>query len=326
MESDPARNRADDGGMRMANYLVTGGAGFIGGHLAERLVADGHAVRVLDNLSTGKRQNLAAIESKFEMIEGDFRDPETCRSACRDIEVVFHIGALPSVPKSIEDPQASHDCNINGTFNMLSAVRDCGCRRLVYAASSSAYGDVEVSPKVETIAPEPKSPYAVQKLAGELYCRAFHECFGLETLSLRYFNVFGPRQDPKSQYAAVIPAFITAILNDTPPTVYGDGEQTRDFTYVDNVVQANILAAGAEHAAGQAVNAACGESISLNQIVSEINKALGKSIVPTYDEVRPGDVRHSLADNSLAKKLIGYTPLVNFAEGLARTIKYYQSL
>lgn len=310
----------------MANYLVTGGAGFIGSHLAARLVADGHTVRVLDNFITGKRKNLDAIKGQFELIEGDFREPDICRSACRDIEVVFHIGALPSVPKSIEQPQDCHDCNVNGTFNMLMAAVQCRCRRVIYAASSSAYGDVEVSPKVETIRPEPKSPYAVQKLAGEMYCRAFYECFGLETFAIRYFNVFGSRQDPTSQYAAVIPAFITAILEDKQPTVYGDGEQTRDFTYVDNVVEANVLAAGAKEVTGQVANAACGYSISLNEIIKQINEILGKNIVPVYDAPRPGDVRHSLADNSLAEKLIGYTPLVDFTEGLARTIQYYQSL
>ena len=310
----------------MANYLVTGGAGFIGSHLAARLVEDGHAVRVLDDFSTGKRANLDAVPGRFELIEGDLRSPETCRSACRDIEAVFHLGARPSVPTSIEDPRTSHDCNVNGTFNVLMAAVECRCRRVVYGASSAAYGDVDVSPKVETLRPEPKSPYAVQKLAGELYCRAFYECFGLETLSIRYFNVFGPRQDPQSQYAAVIPAFITTVLADRPPTVFGDGEQTRDFTYVENVVRANVLAAEADRAAGEMVNAACGVATSLNEIVDRINRVTGKNLVPLYAEPRPGDVRHSLADNSLARELIGYEPLVAFDEGLARTIRYYQSL
>ena len=309
----------------MANYLVTGGAGFIGSHLTARLVENGHAVRVLDNFITGKRENLEAVPGRFELIEADFRDPEVCRSACRDIEVVFHIGALPSVPKSVEEPQACHDCNVNGTFNMLMAAVECKCRRVVYAASSSAYGDIEVSPKVETLRPEPKSPYAVQKLAGELYCEAFYECFGLETVALRYFNVFGPWQDPASQYAAAIPAFITTILNDRPPTIYGDGEQTRDFTYVDNVIHANVLAANADRVAGRMVNAACGRAISLNEIVKTINGILGKNVTPIYTDPRPGDVRHSLADNSLARELLGYEPLVGFDEGLARTIRYYQS-
>jgi len=309
----------------MANYLVTGGAGFIGHHLVGRLVEEGHAVRVLDNFSTGKRENLAVVPGEIELIEGDFRDADVCRSACRDIEVVFHIGAMPSVPKSIEDPKTCHDCNVNGTFNILLAASECKCRRLIYAASSSAYGDVEVSPKVETLRPEPKSPYAVQKLTGEAYCRVFYECFGLETLSIRYFNVFGPRQDPASQYAAAIPAFITAILNDRPPMIYGDGEQTRDFTYIDNVLGVNVLAAGAERVSGEVVNAACGLSISLNHIIEKINRILGKNIAPHYADERPGDVRHSLADNSLAKELIGYEPLVDFDEGLRRTIRYYES-
>lgn len=310
----------------MAIYLVTGGAGFIGSHLAARLVEDGHRVRVLDNFSTGKRENLGPLSGELELVEGDLRCADTCRTACREVEVVFHVGALPSVPKSIEQPQACHDANVNGTFNILLAAVACGCRRLVYAASSSAYGDVEVSPKVETLRPEPKSPYAVQKLAGEAYCRAFHECWGLQTLSIRYFNVFGPRQDPRSQYAAAIPAFITAILADRPPTVYGDGEQTRDFTYVDNVVRANLLAAAAPRTAGEVVNAACGSSVSLNQIIQKINELVGKHVRPVYRDARPGDVRHSLADNTLAKRLIGYEPVVDFDEGLVRTIRYYQSL
>ncbi len=310
----------------MANYLVTGGAGFIGSHLVARLVQDGHAVRVLDNFLTGKRENLAAVAGRVELLEGDLRSPADCRAACRDIEAVFHVAALPSVPKSIAEPQACHDCNVNGTFNLLMAAVECRCRRVIYAASSSAYGDSEVSPKVETLRPEPKSPYAVQKLAGELYCRVFYECFGLETFSIRYFNVFGPRQDPTSQYAAAIPAFVTAILHDRPPIIFGDGEQTRDFTYVDNAVHANLLAAGADRLAGEVVNAACGRSISLNEIVAQINRLTGKTVTPIYAAPRPGDVRHSLADNRLAKQRIGYEPLVSFDDGLARTIRCYRGM
>ena len=216
----------------MANYLVTGGAGFIGSHLVARLVEMGHFVRVLDNFSTGKRSNLAELADRIDLVEGDLRIPADCRKACDDIEIVFHQAAIPSVPKSVEFPQDSHDANINGTFNLLTAAKDQRCRRVIYAASSSAYGDTHVSPKHEDLRPDPLSPYAAQKLAGEVYCKAFTECYGLQTLSLRYFNVFGPRQDPASQYAAAIPAFVAAILADTPPTVFGDGEQTRDFTYI----------------------------------------------------------------------------------------------
>jgi nucleoside-diphosphate-sugar epimerase len=260
------------------------------------------------------------------MMEGDLRDAASCRRACQDIEVVFHVGALPSVPKSIEAPQAAHDSNVNGTFNILMAATECRCRRVIFAASSSAYGDIEESPKTEALLPMPKSPYAVQKLTGEMYCRAFNECFGLETFSIRYFNVFGPRQDPKSQYAAVIPAFITAILADQPPTIFGDGEQTRDFTYIDNVVHANLLAAKAPKPGGRVANAACGTSISLNEIVERINRAVGKHVAPVYAPPRAGDVRHSLADNALAKQLIGYEPFIDFDVGLRRTIRYYQSV
>jgi len=309
----------------MANYLVTGGAGFIGSHLTQRFVADGHAVRVLDDFSSGKRENLARFADKIDLLEGDMRDVETCLRACDDVEFVFHQAAIPSVPKSVDQPVASHDANINGTFNLLMAARRRKCRRVIYAASSSAYGDIDVSPKREDLRPDPLSPYAVQKLCGELYLRAFYECFGLESLAIRYFNVFGPRQDPQSQYAAAIPAFVTAILAGRPPIVYGDGEQTRDFTYIDNVVHGNVLAARAAKTTGQTINVACGEQVSVNAIIHKINELLGKNVHPKYMPRRQGDVKHSLADIRLARDLIGYEPLVGFEEGLRRAIDYYAS-
>ncbi len=308
----------------MRHFLVTGGAGFIGSHLVHALVDRGETVRVLDNFLTGKRENLADVADAIDLIEGDLRDPDDCRRACDGVDVVFHEGALPSVPKSVEDPLASHQANVDGTFNILLAARDAGVKRLVYAASSSAYGDTPTLPKVEDMPPSPLSPYAVQKLTGEYYCKTFYDCFGLQTLSLRYFNVFGPRQDPASQYAAAIPAFVTAILKDQPPTIYGDGEQTRDFTHVDNVVYANLLAADAPETRGEAVNLACGERVSVNQIIAAINQSLGKSVEPTYVDPRPGDVKHSLADISLAKKVIGFRPKILFDEGLALAIDWYR--
>jgi nucleoside-diphosphate-sugar epimerase len=309
----------------VACYLVTGGAGFIGSHLVHRFVAEGHDVRVIDNFSTGKRKNLAELAGRIELIEGDLRQPADCARAARGVEVVFHQAAVPSVPKSVQDPQTSHDANVNGTFNLLMAARQAKVRRVVYASSSSAYGDTPELPKHEQMPPAPMSPYAVQKLAGEYYCRAFAECFGLQTLSLRYFNVFGPRQDPASQYAAAIPAFVTAILGDRPPTVFGDGEQSRDFTHVDNVVEANVLAAKAPNACGQAVNVACGERVTVNQIIELINKLLGKDVRPTYAASRAGDVRHSLADITLARQLLGFEPAILFGEGLRRTIDWYRT-
>ncbi len=308
----------------MGVYLVTGGAGFIGSHLVHALVSRGDRVRVLDNFSTGKRANLSDVEAQTEILEGDLRSAEDCRKACEGVEVVFHEGALPSVPKSVENPLASHQANVDGTFNLLLAARDAGVRRVVYAASSSAYGDTVELPKRETFLPSPLSPYAVNKLVGEYYCRCFSTCFALQTVSLRYFNVFGPRQDPASQYAAAIPAFVTAILKGVPPTIYGDGEQTRDFTYIDNVVHANLLAASAPDMKGEVLNIACGERVSVNQIIATINRLLGKSVKPRYVDSRPGDVKHSLADIGLAKKLIGYTPQVGFEQGLERAIDWYR--
>ena len=310
----------------MANILVTGGAGFIGSHISTRLIELGHSVRILDNFSTGKWENLTHLDGKIDVLEGDLTLPEDCAKACADIDFVFHEGAIPSVPKSVEFPQASHDANINGTYNILTAAKDAGCRRLIYAASSSAYGDTVESPKHEGIRPVPLSPYAVQKLTGEIYCKAFTNCYGLDTLSIRYFNVFGPRQDPKSQYAAAIPAFVTSILTDQPPTVYGDGEQTRDFSYVDNVVHANVLAMEADKTNGVTINVACGDKVSVNQVIARINELLGKNIQPQYVPSRPGDVKHSLADIRLAKEVIGYEPQIMFDEGLRLAIDYYKSI
>lgn len=308
----------------MPKYLVTGGAGFIGSHIVEHLVRTEQSARVIDNFLTGKRRNIEAFVSRAELIEGDLRDLDTARAACRDVEIVLHQAALPSVPKSVADPLASHTCNIDATLNLLIAAREAGVRRVVVAASSSAYGESPTLPKVETMRPDPLSPYAVQKLATELYARAFAACYGLETVGLRYFNVFGPRQDPTSQYAAAIPAFVTSILRGTPPTVYGDGEQTRDFTYIDNVVQANMLAAGAARVSGEAVNIACGERVTVNHVIALINQLLGTAVRPNYVPARRGDIKHSLADISAARDLIGYRPVVLFEEGLRRSIEWYR--
>jgi nucleoside-diphosphate-sugar epimerase len=310
----------------MANVLVTGGAGFIGSHLVTALVEDGHQVRVIDNFSSGHRENLAHVGDRIDLIEGDIRDPGQCGQACHDIEYVFHEAAVPSVPKSVDQPQASHDANVTGTFNVLRAALGAGVRRVIYAASSAAYGDTQESPKHEGIVPEPLSPYAVQKLAGEHYGRAFYTCWGLQTISLRYFNVFGSRQDPESDYAAAIPAFVTAILRGEPPTIFGDGEQTRDFTYVDNVVHGNLLAMRAEKTCGETANVACGGQVSVNEVIATINRLLGTNVQPRHEPPRPGDVRHSCADSTRAEKLLGYKPIVSFEEGLRRAIDYYRSI
>lgn len=308
----------------MDKFLVTGGAGFIGSNLCKRLVAEGCFVRVVDNLLTGKRSNLAPILDKIEFIEADMGDPEVARAAMQGIDVVFHEGALPSVPRSVDDPVSSHQHCVDATFALLIAARDARVKRFVYAASSSAYGDTPTSPKVETIRPDPLSPYAVGKLVGEYYCSVFAKVYGLETICLRYFNVFGPQQDPASQYAAAIPAFITAILKDQPPTIYGDGEQSRDFTYIDNVVHANLLAARAKKTAGQVVNVACGEAVTVNAIIAMINRLLGKDVKPVYVPPRAGDIKHSLADITAARKLLGFEPVVLFREGLERSIDWYR--
>jgi nucleoside-diphosphate-sugar epimerase len=308
----------------MEKFLVTGGAGFIGSNICRKLVSQGCFVRVLDNLLTGKKSNLADVIEEVEFIEADMGDSEVAQSAMKDVDVVLHQGALPSVPRSVDDPAATHKHCVDATFTLLLAARDAGVKRFVYAASSSAYGDTPTSPKVETMPPSPLSPYAVGKLVGEYYCSVFSQVFGLETISLRYFNVFGPHQDPMSQYAAAIPAFVTAILKGEPPTIYGDGEQSRDFTYIDNVVEANLLAARAKKTKGEVINIACGQAVTVNEIIDMVNELLGKNVKPTYAAPRPGDVKHSLADITLARKLIGFTPMVQFREGLEKAIDWYR--
>ncbi|HUT31784.1 MAG TPA: SDR family oxidoreductase [Sedimentisphaerales bacterium] len=308
----------------MDRFLVTGGAGFIGSNICTRLVAEGCFVRVVDNLLTGKKSNLNSLIDKIEFVEADMGDEDVARSAMRDVDVVLHQGALPSVPRSVDDPAATHKHCVEATFTLLLAARDAGIKRFVYASSSSAYGDTPTLPKVETMPAQPLSPYAVAKLVGEYYCSVFYKVFGLETVSLRYFNVFGPHQDPTSQYAAAIPAFVTAVLNDKPPTIFGDGEQSRDFTYVDNVVDANLLAARAKHTGGEVVNIACGQAVTVNAIIDMINKLLGKRVEPIYADPRPGDIKHSLADISLARSLLGYEPKVSFQQGLGKAIGWYR--
>lgn len=308
----------------MEKFLVTGGAGFIGSNICKKLVSDGCFVRIVDNLITGKKSNLKDFIDKIEFIEADMGDDEVARAAMKDIDVVVHQGALPSVPRSVDDPAATHKHCVDATFTLLLAARHVGIKRFVYASSSSVYGDTPTLPKVETMLPQPLSPYAVGKLVGEYYCSVFYKVFGLETVSLRYFNVFGPHQDPTSQYAAAIPAFVTAILKDNPPTVFGDGLQSRDFTYVDNVVDANLLAARAEHTAGDVVNIACAEAVTVNEVIEIINTAVGKNIKPVYTDPRPGDVKHSLADISAAEKLIGFRSKVPFKQGLQLAIDWYR--
>lgn len=308
----------------MEKFLVTGGAGFIGSNICRRLVKEGCFVRVVDNLITGKMSNLADIADKIDFIEADMGDAQVAQAAMKDVEVVLHQGALASVPRSVDNPAATHKHCVDATFTLLLAARDAGIKRFVYAASSSAYGDSEVMPKIETMRDNPLSPYAVGKLVGEYYCKVFYTVYGLETISLRYFNVFGPYQDPTSQYAAAIPAFVTGILKDTPPTIYGDGEQSRDFTYIDNNVEANLLAARVKESHGEVVNIACGDRITVNEIIAMINEIVGKDVKANYVPSRKGDVKHSQADISLAEKVIGYKPVVGFREGLEKAIVWYK--
>ena len=308
----------------MSSCLVTGGAGFIGSHLVEALVGQGDQVRVLDNLSSGRMENLAAVEDQVELISADVQDVSACRQALDGVEVVFHLAALASVPASIATPAITHDACLTGTLRMLDAARQADVSRFVFASSSSLYGNRSDELQTESDLPAPESPYAAAKLAGEQYCHAFHHSYGLETVCLRYFNVFGPRQDPASQYAAVIPAFITAILQGESPVVYGDGEQTRDFTYVSNVVQANLLAASTAGVAGGTFNIANGESTSLLELLDLLRELLDRPFDPRHDPPRDGDVRHSRADISRARDLLGYQPTAGLGEGLAPTIEYYR--
>lgn len=307
-----------------ATALVTGGGGFIGSHLTRRLLRDGYTVRVLDNFATGRRENLREVLEEIELIEGDLQSYERVHNAVRGCELVFHLGALPSVPRSIQDPLTSNATNVVGTLNVLLAARDEGVRRVVYASSSSVYGASEELPKREEMPALPIAPYAVSKLAAEGNCRAFHEVYGLETVALRYFNVFGPGQDPQSQYAAVIPNFITAALEGRSPIIHGDGEQSRDFTYVDNAVEANVLAADAEGATGRVFNIAYGERTTLNEIVARVGELSGGEVEAVHVDPRPGDVRHSLADISQAREALGYEPMIDFGEGLRRTFAAYR--
>jgi UDP-glucose 4-epimerase len=304
--------------------LVTGGAGFIGSHLAARLVADGHDVRVLDNFATGRRSNIAAIGGEVELVEGDIQSYERAHNAVRGCEIVFHQAALPSVPRSIQDPLTSNATNVIGTLNILLAARDEGVRRVIAASSSSVYGANPTLPTHEDLPALPISPYATAKLASEGYCRSFGVGYGLETVALRYFNVFGARQDPTSQYAAVIPNFITAMLDNRPVTIFGDGEQSRDFTHIDNVVQANLLALDAPDVSGKVFNVACGRKVTLNELVAELRELTGADAETIYAPPRPGDVPHSLADLSRARAHIGYEPEVDLREGLTRTIEHYR--
>lgn len=308
-------------------YLITGGAGFIGSHLVGRLVQEKQRVRVIDNLSTGKKENIEPFLSQIEFIEGDICDISLVQEAMDSVDYVLHQAALPSVPRSVKDPLSTNATNVHGTLNVLVAARDAGVKRVVYASSSSIYGDSPVLPKKETMTPKPRSPYAVSKLAGETYSQVFHCVYGLETICLRYFNVFGPRQDPESQYSGVVARFITSMLDAKVPTIFGDGEQSRDFTYVENVIEGNLLAAKADGVSGEVFNIACGEQLTVNGLVRLLGGVLEvpSGLEAEYAPVRPGDVRHSLADISKARTFLGYKPAVNAQEGFERTVEWYRS-
>jgi UDP-glucose 4-epimerase len=315
----------------MSEFLVTGGAGFIGSNLVESLLRAGHDVRALDDFSSGRRENLATVEawasagsSRFTLIEGDICDAGDCRRAVDGVDYVLHLAAVPSVQRSVENPTRTNEVNVTGTLNMLMAGRASGVKRFVFASSSSLYGESETLPKIETHPTDPISPYGLQKLAGETYCRLFRRLYGLPTVALRYFNVFGPRQDPNSEYSAVIPRFATAARTGRPATIYGDGEQTRDFTFIENVIHANLRACEAdESACGRAYNIACGERVSLNRLLDHIGEALGTKVARVHEAPRAGDIKHSLAGIDEARSRLGYRPQVSLVDGLRRTLEAY---
>lgn len=309
----------------MGLSVVTGGGGFIGSNMVRFLLEKGEQVRVLDNFETGKRENLSEVSGDIELIEGDIRDEDVVQSSVAGAEVVYHLAALGSVPRSMKDPVTTHDVNVNGTFNVLDGCRHAGVRRIVFASSSSVYGQSPVLPQHEGLPLSPISPYGATKAIGEIYFRAFYETYGIESACLRYYNVFGPRQDPNSQYAAAIPLFVSSLMRGESPTIFDDGEQSRGFTYIENVMQANWLAANAEKLHGEAMNISTVNAVTVNTVVSEIQKLLGKEDVePAYAPPRPGDIKHSLADVTRAKELIGYAPLVSFEDGIKKAIGWYQ--
>jgi nucleoside-diphosphate-sugar epimerase len=305
-------------------YLVTGGAGFIGSNTVDELVRRGHSVVVLDDLSSGKEENLAEIRNKITIIKGSITDIEVVRKAMHEAECVLHLAARTSVPRSVKDPIETNKINIDGTLNVLVAAKEMKVKRVVFAGSSAAYGETPTLPKIETMEPLPVSPYGVTKYVGELYCQTFGRCYGLENVALRYFNIFGPRQDPSSPYSGVLAKFCAAFLEDSQPVVFGDGEQTRDFTYVDNAVQANLLACEAPNVSGKVFNVGVGGRVSLNEVLRELRKITGKNLEAKYEPPRDGDIRDSQADISQAREFLGYQPNVTFEEGLARTFEWYR--
>ena len=309
----------------MTSYLVTGGAGFIGSNLVDELLRRGHRVRVLDNLSTGRPENLAAVRERIDFFNADICNLETIRPCFAGVDYVLHLAALPSVPRSVADPISANRVNIEGTLNVLLAAREAGVKRVVFAASSAAYGDNPILPRVESHEPRPLSPYALTKVAGEYYCQIFTRLYGVEAVALRYFNIFGPRQDPHSQYTGVLSKFITAYIKGTTPTIFGDGEQSRDFTYIDNVVDATLRACIAPDAPGKVINVGVGGRFTLNQTIALLDQIFGKQVTPRYDPPRSGDVLHSQADISLARQLLGYEPKVPYEQGLRKTVEWYRA-